>query len=90
VVRNTRAQELQHALRCIHNATNVFEVISVNVILTTNYQGDNHEALEIVHHEWRQHQLQVLKEMFETSWWVEKLTVKMVLPEDGDNKRWNM
>jgi hypothetical protein len=36
---------------CICNTKNhVFEVVIVNVILTTNRQDDHHEALEIVHH----------------------------------------
>jgi len=30
-------------------------VISVNVILITNRQGDHDEALEILQHEWRLH-----------------------------------
>jgi hypothetical protein len=53
VLRNTRAQELQqYELWCIRNTKNhVFEVVSVKVILTTNRQGDHHEALEIVCHE---------------------------------------
>jgi hypothetical protein len=52
MVHNTREQELQqYALWCIRNTMNVFEVISVNVILMTNRQGDNHETLEITYHE---------------------------------------
>jgi hypothetical protein len=49
---NTRALELkQYELWCIRNTKNhVFEVISANIILMTNHQGDHHEALEIVHH----------------------------------------
>jgi len=57
VVHNTRAQELQqYELWCSRNTNNhVFEVISVNVILTTNHQGDQHEAFEFMHHEQRLH-----------------------------------
>ena len=65
-------------------------MISINVILMTYHQADHHEALKIMYHELKIEFLQhLLSQMFETSWCVEKLTVKMVLLEDGDNEHQN-
>ena len=56
----------------------------------TNHQVDRHEALKIMYHKLKTEFLQhLLRQMFETSWCFEKLTVKMVLPEDGDNEHQN-
>jgi fructose-bisphosphate aldolase class 1 len=43
-----------------------------------------------MYHELKNEFLQhLLRQMFETSWYVEKLTVKMVLLEDGNNEHQN-
>jgi hypothetical protein len=65
----------------------VFEEIRVNVILMTDHQVDHHETLYIMYQELKTEFL--LRQMCETSRCVEKLPVKMVLPEDGDNERQN-
>jgi len=65
----------------------VFQVISVYVIVTTNCQGNHHETLEIVDHKWRLHFCNTWSDWcFKPVEYAEKLTVKMVLPEDGHNK----
>ena len=52
-MRNTTAQKpQQNELWCVHDTLiHVFEVISVNIILTTNHRGDCQKALEIMYHE---------------------------------------
>ena len=68
----------------------MFEMVSVNVTLTTNRQGEHHEASEIVYREWRV--------LLHNTWLdryskplarAEKLTVEMALPQDGANERRN-
>jgi hypothetical protein len=65
-------------------------MLSVNVILTTNRQGEHHEASEIVYREWRL--------LLNNTWSdrclkplarAEKLTVEMALSEDGADERRN-
>jgi len=68
----------------------VFEVISVDVILTTNHRSDQHGTLDTVYCEWKLHFSNACSNRgLKPSWCVGKLTVEMVLPEDGENERRN-
>jgi len=68
----------------------MFEVISVDIILTINHRGDQNGTLDIVYCEWKLHFCNACPNGgLKPSWCVGKLTVEMVLSEDGENERRN-
>jgi hypothetical protein len=68
----------------------IIEIMCLKLILTTKHRGDQLGTLDIIYCEWKLHFCNACSNRgLKASWCVGKLTVEMVLPEDGENERRN-